>query len=66
MVEEVKMIECLACGWKGKEEELHVIKAMGENDCVPMDVDVCSKCHSVAWEEVDDKNNREVPRHYLD
>ena len=51
------MIECLSCGWKGKEEELQVIKATGENDCIYMDVDVCPKCHSVAWEEVNDKDN---------
>ena len=54
---EDNMIECLACGWIGRESQLDIQKRTGEDDCIYMDEEVCPVCESVAIEEIENDDN---------
>lgn len=52
---EIKLVdemECLNCGWKGKESELKIVQRMGEDDAIYSPVDVCPICQDEAIEGI--------------
>lgn len=48
-------VECLACGWRGKEAELRKGKVDVEQEdwAGTMESEVCPRCGSAAWEPCD-------------
>lgn len=55
-MEDKKKVECLNCGWIGNLEELISVQKEFESDeggVWKEVVEVCPKCQSVAWEEMD-------------